>query len=237
MIRDYVALDLETTGLSPRKDSILEIGAVRVKDGKVQEDYAELIYPGFPIPERITELTGITDEMVKNQRDERTVVEEFLEFCKDSVVVGHNIAFDLGFLCQKAVNIGKKFENEALDTLKIARKYLPELPSRKLGDLCVYYQIEQKQWHRAYEDARVTSELYRKLAADFYREGDAEFEPGKISYKVRKDAPATKTQKVYLNDLMKYHKIEMNVALDSLTRSQASRMVDGIIFRYGKMKR
>ena len=237
MIRDYVALDLETTGLSPRKDSILEIGAVRVKDGKVQEDYAELIYQGFPIPERITELTGITDEMVKNQRDERTVVEEFLEFCKDSVVVGHNIAFDLGFLCQKAANIGKKFENEALDTLKIARKYLPELPSRKLGDLCVYYQIEQKQWHRAYEDARVTSELYRKLAADFYREGDAEFKPEKISYKVRKDAPATKTQKVYLNDLMKYHKIEMNVALDSLTRSQASRMVDGIIFRYGKMKR
>ena len=153
------------------------------------------------------------------------------------MVVGHNIAFDLGFLCQKAANIGKKFENEALDTLKIARKYLPELPSRKLGDLCVYYRIEQKQWHRAYEDARVTSELYRKLAADFYREGDEEFEPGKISYKVRKDAPATKTQKVYLNDLMKYHKIEMNVALDSLTRSQASRMVDGIIFRYGKMKR
>ena len=237
MIRDYVALDLETTGLSPRKDTILEIGAVRVKDMKVQDQYAALINPGFPIPERITALTGISDEMVKTERDERTVVEEFLEFCGDAVILGHNIAFDYGFLQQKAANIGKSFSNEALDTLKIARKYLPELPSRKLGDLCIYYQIEQKQWHRAYEDAKVTGELYQKLAADFYQEGEVEFQPKKLSYKVRKDAPATKTQKVYLNDLLKYHKIETNVALDSLTRSQASRMVDGIIFRYGKMMR
>ena len=233
MIRDYVALDLETTGLSPRKDSILEIGAVRVKDGKVQEDYAELIYPGFPIPERITELTGITDEMVKNQRDERTVVEEFLEFCKDSVVVGHNIAFDLGFLCQKAANIGKKFENEALDTLKIARKYLPELPSRKLGDLCVYYQIEQKQWHRAYEDAMSAANVYFRLCELSGEETIVE----QYHFKKQKAAGITPKQVNYLKSLIERHNIKPDYIIENLTKSQASREIDRILSEYGIMRR
>ena len=202
MIRDYVALDLEMTGLSPRKDAILEIGAVKVRDMEVTETYTAMVNPGFPVPEHVTELTGITTEMAQQGREIHTVLPEFLKFCGQSVILGHNIGFDFGFLQQNAANMGKTFPDMAIDTLAIARKFLPELPSRKLGDLCDHYQIREERWHRACDDV-----------------------------------PATKIQKVYLNDLMKYHKIETNVALDLLTRSQASRLTDRIILQYGKMIR
>ena len=114
---------------------------------------------------------------------------------------------------------------------------MPELPSRKSGDLCDHYQIREERWHRACDDADAASRLYQKLAEAFFEENETYFEPKKLTYKVRKDAPATKIQKVYLNDLMKYHKIETNVALDLLTRSQASRLTDRIILQYGKMIR
>ena len=133
--------------------------------------------------------------------------------------------------------MGKTFPDMAIDTLAIARKFLPELPSRKLGDLCDHYQIREERWHRACDDADAASRLYQKLAEAFFEENETYFEPKKLTYKVRKDAPATKIQKVYLNDLMKYHKIETNVALDLLTRSQVSRLTDRIILQYGKMIR
>lgn len=237
MIRDYVALDLEMTGLSSRKDAILEIGAVKVVDMKVEEVYTAMVNPGFPVPEHVTELTGITTEMAQKGREIRSVLPEFLEFCGQSVILGHNIGFDFGFLQQNAVNMGKIFPDQAIDTLAIARKFLPDLPSRKLGDLCEYYQIRPERWHRACDDADAASRLYRKLAETFLDGNESYFEPKKLIYKVRKDVPATKTQKAYLNDLMKYHKIEMSVALDLLTRSQASRLTDRIILQYGKMIR
>ena len=237
MIRDYVALDLEMTGLSPRKDAILEIGAVKVRDMEVMETYTAMVNPGFPVPEHVTKLTGITTEMAQQGREIHTVLPEFLEFCGQSVILGHNIGFDFGFLQQNAANMGKTFPDMAIDTLAIARKFLPELPSRKLGDLCDHYQIREERWHRACDDADAASRLYQKLAEAFSEENETYFEPKKLTYKVRKDAPATKIQKVYLNDLMKYHKIETNVALDLLTRSQASRLTDRIILQYGKMIR
>ena len=88
MIRDYVALDLEMTGLSPRKDAILEIGAVKVRDMEVTETYTAMVNPGFPVPEHVTELTGITTEMAQQGREIHTVLPEFLEFCGQSVILG-----------------------------------------------------------------------------------------------------------------------------------------------------
>ena len=96
MIRDYVALDLEMTGLSPRKDAILEIGAVKVRDMEVTETYTAMVNPGFPVPEHVTELTGITTEMAQQGREIHTVLPEFLKFCGQSVILGHNIGFDFG---------------------------------------------------------------------------------------------------------------------------------------------
>lgn len=235
MIRDYVALDLETTGLSPRKDYILEIGAVRVADNKPVEKYTSFVDPGIPVPAHITELTGIDNTMARSGRNIRPVMEEFLEFCENSVILGHNIPFDFGFLQQNAANMGKNFPNLAIDTLQIARKFLPGLPSRKLGDLCSYYGLTQTKRHRAYEDAEAASRLYQKLAEEFGGEDEKAFGPSKLFYAAKKESPITNSQKVYLNDLVKYHRIELNVSLDTLTKSQASRMIDRIILQYGRI--
>ena len=94
----YIALDLETTGLNPASDRILEIGAVKVADGKIQEVYETLVNPGMKIGARIRELTGITDEMAAGGKDTRTAVEELVEFCRDYPLLGHNILFDYSFV-------------------------------------------------------------------------------------------------------------------------------------------
>lgn len=235
MIKDYVALDIETTGLNPRKDYILEIGAVRVKDGKEAEKYASFVNPGIRIPEFVTQLTGIRDEMVKHDRSVSQVLEEFLEFCGDSVILGHNVPFDFGFLEQNAAKINRHFPCMAIDTLVIAKKCLKDLPSRKLEALCSHYGISQEKKHRAYEDAQAASRLYQKMAQEFEREEEALFQPQKLFYRVKKDSPITNSQKVYLNDLVKYHRIELNVSLEELTKSQASRMIDKIILQYGRI--
>lgn len=236
MMREYVALDIETTGLSRKKDRILEIGAVKMKNGMQTGQYAALVNPGMSLSAFITELTGIDDAMVRRSgREIREVMTEFLDFCQDAVIVGHKIAFDHGFLTQNAVNIGRTFPDRAIDTLETARKCLPELPSRKLDDLCVHYGIEHKEKHRAFADAQATAALYEKLAAAFGGEDARIFYPKKLVCRVKRDGPITNSQKVYLNDLMKYHKIELNVSFDTLTRSQASRMADQIILQYGRM--
>lgn len=132
MIRDYIAVDVETTGLNPARDRLLEIGAARILNGKVEETYQTFIDAGVEVPERITELTGITDEMRLSGKRPEQAIPEFLEFCGELPILGHNVSFDFGFLKQAAVNQGLTFEREALDTLKIARKLLPDLPSRRL---------------------------------------------------------------------------------------------------------
>ena len=149
MIRDYIAVDVETTGLNPARDRLLEIGAARILNGKVEATYQTFIDAGVEVPERITELTGITDEMRLSGKRPEQAIPEFLEFCGELPILGHNVSFDFGFLKQAAVNQGLTFEREALDTLKIARKLLPDLPSRRLPDLCAYYQVDPGNSHRA----------------------------------------------------------------------------------------
>ena len=156
MIRDYIAVDVETTGLNPARDRLLEIGAARILNGKVEETYQTFIDAGVEVPERITELTGITDEMRLSGKRPEQAIPEFLEFCGELPILGHNVSFDFGFLKQAAVNQGLTFEREALDTLKIARKLLPDLPSRRLPDLCAYYQVDPGNSHRALDDALST---------------------------------------------------------------------------------
>lgn len=143
MIRDYIAVDVETTGLNPARDRLLEIGAARILNGKVEETYQTFIDAGVEVPERITELTGITDEMRLSGKRPEQAIPEFLEFCGELPILGHNVSFDFGFLKQAAVNQGLIFEREALDTLKIARKLLPDLPSRRLR-ICV--PITSRSW-------------------------------------------------------------------------------------------
>lgn len=237
MINDYIALDVETTGLNPARDRLLEIGAAKVHGGEITETYRTLIDAGVPVPAKIQELTGITDEMRRTGQKTGPAIREFLEFCGGRPIVGHNVQFDFGFLKQAAVNEGCSFEAEALDTLKIARKVFPNMLSKTLGAMCAYYGINPGNAHRALDDACSAHELLKKMWTEFGQENPELFLPRGLVYKVKKQSPITNSQKGYLNDLLKYHKIEMNIHIEDMTKNEASRMIDHIILQYGKILR
>ena len=236
MIKDYVCVDLETTGLCAKKNKIIEIGAVKVKDFQVVDTFSRLVNPGVSIDERVEELTGITNEMVNKEAYIEEILPEFLEFCGENVLLGHNIAFDYSFLKRNAVNNGLEFAYLTIDTLKIARKFLGHLESRKLEYLCDFYNIADENHHRAYNDAVVTHKLYSIMCKEeFFDEDEGVFKPAEVIYKVKKDQRITQRQINYLNDLIKYHKIEFDADISRMTRSEASRQIDKIIFNYGKL--
>lgn len=130
-ISDYLCVDLETTGLNPKTDKIIEIGAVKVRGGKIADTFQVLVNPCRPLEERITELTGITDDMLFDKPVINEVLPDFLHFAGEDILLGHSVLFDYSFLKKAVVNGKGSFEREGLDTLKIARVYLTELPDRK----------------------------------------------------------------------------------------------------------
>ena len=172
MIKDYIAFDLETTGLDVCSNEIIEIGAVKVVQGKVVDRFIEFLKPEQPISAQITQITGITNEMVEQAKDTETVVRAFVNFCEDFTLVGHNIMFDYKFSKKYANQYGLSFEKKGIDTLKIARKTLCNLESKSLGTLCEHYSIINQAAHRAYHDALATAKIYHYLAHDFE---DSEF--------------------------------------------------------------
>ena len=237
MTDTYIALDLETTGLNPSRDRILEIGAVRVVDGQIEETYETLVNPGRKLDKRIEELTGITDEMAAGGMDTRTAVTGLVEFCGELPLLGHNILFDYSFLKQNTMNLSLPFEKEGIDTLKIARVLFPKMEHRSLQSLCCYYQIRQEKAHRAVSDALSAMELYRRMREQFAEAPEELFAPKPLIYKAKKQSPITLAQKGYLNDLLKYHKITLEMSVDSLTKNEASRMIDRIISEHGRIQR
>ena len=141
MYDTYVSIDLETTGLNPKRDRIIEIGAIRVEQGQIAEEFSTFVDPGRKLEERITELTGIRDEDLADAPQLDEVFPQLLEFMGELPLLGHRILFDYSFLKKAAVDRKITFERSAVDTLQVARKYLPELPHRNLGYLCQYYEI------------------------------------------------------------------------------------------------
>lgn len=235
MIKDYVSVDIETTGVNAKWNKIIEIGALKVRDGEVVDTFSKLINPGVEITSFITKLTGITNDMLTGQPEVEEVLPEFVEFAKDDYLLGHNIMFDYGFLKQNAVNLNLKFEKSGMDTLKIARKTLKGLESRGLEYLCNYYGIKDDNHHRAFNDARVTSELYLILMEQFGGELPGLFEPFQFTYSVKKMQPITVRQKKYLSDLMKYHKIESDFDMNQLSKNEASKKIDKILSEKGRI--
>lgn len=233
MIHSYISIDLETTGLNPRRDRITEIGAVKVIDGTVTGTYATLVNPGRKLDPRITALTGIRDEELEGAPTIGQVLPELLAFLGELPLLGHSVRFDFSFLKKAAVDQRRDFQKTAVDTLLIARKYLPQLEHRSLDYLCVYYGIPH-QAHRALEDAVATEALYRRLTEEFGGAGDPVFEPVEQVFRVKRDTPATRPQKEKLYLLAGRHKIELGVDVEQLTRSEASRMTDKILARFGR---
>lgn len=236
-MREYVSLDLETTGLEPKKDRIIEIGAVKIKDGEIRKTYATLVDPQMKIPERITKLTGITSQMVEGKPLAREAVKGLLDFCGDLPLLGHNILFDYSFVKHSAVNMGLDFEKQGMDTLKLARALLPDLESKSLQSLRQYYQLPREEAHRALEDALTTFRLYERFRGEFEEKNPQLFCPKELVCKVKRQGPVTPAQKRYLQDLVKYHRINLDVEPESLTKNEASRLIDTILGTYGKIVR
>ena len=235
MIKDYVAFDLETTGLNVETDYIIEIGALKVKDGKVCERFMEFVKPQMPISPMITNITGITNEMVAGARNTRDIIRDFVEFCGDFVLIGHNIMFDYKFTKKYASEYGYSFEKSGIDTLKIARKTLCDLEPKSLGTLCEHYNIINQAAHRAYHDALATAKLYHYLAHDFEDKEPKLFSPEALQFKSKKVQPCTLRQIEYLRTLCSYHNIRIQEHPENLTRSEMSRLIDNIITTHGKM--
>lgn len=234
-VKDYVCVDIETTGVNTKWSKIIEIGAVKVRRGEVVESFSELINPGDKVTDFITELTGITDEMLQEKQSIEEILPKFIQFAGGDVLLGHNLMFDFGFLKQNAVNLKLPFEKKGIDTLKIARKALPNLHSRGLEYLCEYYGIKDENHHRALNDAKVTSELYLILMEKFGEQFPQSFEPKELLYKVKKMQSITERQKSYLEDLIRYHNIEIDYDLNQLTKNEASKKIDKILSEKGRI--
>lgn len=163
-VDDYVLVDIETTGLSPINDDIIEIGAIKVVQNKIVDTYNELIRINKRLPDKIVSLTGITDEMLRNGRMPSTVLKEFVNFVNDNVIIGHNVNFDLGFLCDKCKKyLDYNLNNDYIDTLYLARKLVPNSINHKLGTLAKYFNISYAGAHRGLKDVEITYEVYNNL--------------------------------------------------------------------------
>ncbi len=160
---DIVVFDLETTGLSASVDKITEIGAVKIRAGEIVDRYSTLINPEIPIPYNITQLTGITDEMVAGQRTIKEIMPEFIDFIGDCPLVAHNANFDWGFIRTKAFELGYDLSCSIIDTLSLSRILLPELKKHKLNIVCQHLNIKLENHHRAVHDAEATAAIFLRF--------------------------------------------------------------------------
>ncbi len=166
-IRDFVIVDVETTGLNSSRDSIIEVAALKVENLKVTGEFSSLVQPTVRIPFKISKLTGISQKMVdKYGQSERDVINRLLIFVGDLPLAGHNVSFDYEFLCRSCKRWGlPALPEPCLDSLKLARKKLRGLP-HDLSHLAVYYEIENTGAHRALADCRMTYEVLMRLLAE-----------------------------------------------------------------------
>ncbi|ANB58410.1 DNA polymerase III, alpha subunit, Gram-positive type [Anoxybacillus sp. B7M1] len=168
----FVVFDVETTGLSAVYNTIIELAAVKVRDGEIIDRFTSFANPHHPLSVTTIELTGITDDMVKDAPDAGEVLRQFHEWMGDSVLVAHNASFDIGFLNVGLSKIGlQKVTNPVIDTLELARFLYPELKNHRLNTLCKKFDIELTQHHRAIYDAEATGHLLMKMLKDARNKG------------------------------------------------------------------
>ena len=173
--RDFTVLDLETTGLDPTFDSIIEISAIRVRDLHSVETYSALVNPGYPLPEYITQLTGITDDDLADAPGIEAVLPDALAFVGGDTVLGQNVNFDINFLYDKSESVmDRPFVNDFVDLLRLSRIAYPDLPHHRLMDTAAACSVDYTNAHRALRDCEITLDCYRHIVAgkeeaDFFR--------------------------------------------------------------------
>ncbi|MBQ3514722.1 MAG: 3'-5' exoribonuclease [Lachnospiraceae bacterium] len=234
----FIVYDLETTGIDPLKNEIIEIGALKVCKGVVVDTFSCFINPHIPLPREIVALTGITQSMVEGGLEKREAIQGFLDFASEDTVLGHNISFDYKFMKAAADSLFLPFEKKTMDTLKIARKHLKDLPDRKLGTLCSHYGYVNEHAHRALDDAMATYHVYEKMKEAFFEADPESFVPQAMkiaAMKEKKVEPMTLKQKKYLSDLVSYHRLKLEINVENLSKSEASKLIDSIILHHGKI--
>lgn len=232
----YLAVDIETTGLNAKQDKIIEIGAVKVRDGQMTEQFQTLVNPYCRLTEITQSLTGITESMLMDAPGITDVIGELVAFCEEGLpILGHHVIFDYSFLKRAAVNQGLAFERNGIDTLKLCRTFMPAEEKKNLEAACAFYGIDRGQAHRALADAIDAHALYQTLYQQYGTENPEEFAEKPLIYKVKRAQPASKKQKEHLRYLVKYHKIDLPVQIDSLSRNEISRITDKIILQYGRI--
>lgn len=189
----YCVIDIETTGLSPVYDSIIEVAACRVADGTLSDSYSSLINPGVEIDEYITELTGITNEMLSTAPAQSDVLPVFHDFLGSSVLVAHNAHFDINFLYDAFEDtIKEPLKNDFVDTMRISRRVLPSLEHHRLQDIVSHYGIAHDNAHRALGDVFATQQCYELMKRDVISSG--------ISLKSAKPAASISTGKTEFDE-------------------------------------
>ncbi len=165
-LKDYVVIDIETTGLNDVTDQIIEIGAISIKNGDVYAEFSVLLKIDTLLPKGIVELTGITNEMLQEQgRDAKEALKELKEFCGDSELVGHNIvSFDMNFLRRAfSKNNLEMMKNKVTDTLRISRRKIDDCEDYELADIAKYFKIEYSNLHRSLSDCILTYKVFEEL--------------------------------------------------------------------------
>ena len=159
----YCVLDLETTGFSFRTEKITEIGIMKIKNGEVLDEFSCFVNPEKPIPQRVVEVTNITDDMVKDAETIDKVFPKMMEFIGDSVLVAHNADFDIGFLKHNATELGYTLDNTYLDTLRLAKELFPDYKKYKLGIIAENLGIKVEVAHRALDDVDTTVKVFNVM--------------------------------------------------------------------------
>ena len=163
----YVVFDLETTGFSPAKDRIIEIGAVKIRNGEITDKFSEFVNPERPIPPRIVEVTHINDIMVKDAETIDAILPRFHEFIGDAILVGHNVAFDVGFITQNCREQGLPADYTSIDTMGLSRHYFATLARHTLDAVAKTLNVPLEGHHRAVNDAACTAEIFLRFLKDY----------------------------------------------------------------------
>lgn len=194
---DFTIIDLETTGLDPTFDEIIEVGAIRVRNGDVTDTFSSLVKPEKEVDAFITEITGITNEMLADAPSISEIFPDFLSFVSNDIIVGHNVNFDINFVYDTNSKLySQYFSNSFTDTLRLSRRLLPELEHHRLKDLINHFEIDIERQHRSLDDCKATLECYNKLkslAVEKYDTLDNFYIENKSKCKKRLDLSKIKT--------------------------------------------